>query len=59
MYSPDWIKIKRAIINPIITKDDKCFQCTLIVALNSEKIKGHPERIARTKYLLINMIRKE
>ena len=43
IYSSDWIKIKRATINPTIIKDDKCFHYTLIVTLNYEKIKGHPE----------------
>ena len=32
--SPDWIKNKRATINPINKKDNKCFQCTVTVAAN-------------------------
>lgn len=30
--SPDWMQNKKATINPI--KNDKCFQCTVTVALN-------------------------
>ena len=35
--SPDWIKIKKATINPINKEDDKCFQYAATVALNWEK----------------------
>ena len=45
--SPDWIK--RATINPINKKDNKCFQCVIIVALNYEKIKKYPQRITKIK----------
>ena len=44
--SSEWIKNKKATINPKNKKDDKCFQYVLTVALNHEKIKGHPERIS-------------
>ena len=37
---PDWIKKKKATINPKNT-DDKCFQYTATVALNYEEIKSH------------------
>ena len=47
--SPEWIKNKKATINPKNKKDDKCFQYALTVALNHEKIKDHPERISRIK----------
>ena len=33
--SPDWIKNKKATINPINKKDNKCFQYALTVALNN------------------------
>ena len=36
--SPDWIKKKKATINPK-NKDDKCFQYTVMVALNYGEIK--------------------
>ena len=47
--SPEWIKNKKATINPQNKKDDKCFQYPLTVALNHEKIKDHPERISKIK----------
>ena len=47
--SPEWIKNKKATINPQNKKDDKCFQYALTVALNHEKIKDHPERISKIK----------
>ena len=37
--SPDWIKDKKATINPVNEKDDKCFQYAVTVALNHEEIK--------------------
>ena len=40
--SPDWIKDKKATINPKNEKDNKCFQYALTVALNYEKIKKNP-----------------
>ena len=36
---PDWIKNKKATINPINKKDIKCFQYAVTVALNQEEIK--------------------
>ena len=36
--SPDWIKSKKATINPINKKDNKCFQYAVAVALNYEEI---------------------
>ena len=37
--SPDWIKNKKATINPINEKYKKCFQYDVIVVLNYEQIK--------------------
>ena len=48
-FSPDWIKNKKATINPIKKKDNKCFQYALTVALNHVKIGGHPQRITKIK----------
>ena len=46
---PNWRKKKKAIINPINKKDNKCFQYAVTVAANhKEKIKN-PERIAKIK----------
>ena len=47
--SPEWIKNKKATINPQNKKDDKFFQYALTVALNHEKIEDHPERISKIK----------
>ena len=45
--SPDWIKNKKAPINPIKKKDNKCIQYSVTVASNHEKIGGHPGRITK------------
>ena len=47
--SPDWIKSKKATINPTNKKDNKCFQYAVTVALNYEKIGKHTERITKIK----------
>ena len=36
---PDWIKYKKATINRINKKDDKCFQHVVTVVLNYEETK--------------------
>ena len=51
--SPDWIKKKKATINPK-NKDDKCFQYAATVALNYGEIWWNPERISNVK-LFINI----
>ena len=43
--SSDWIKSKKATINPINKKNNKCFQYAVTVALNHEEIVKHAERI--------------
>ena len=51
--SPDWIKNKKATINPIHKKDNKCFQYTVTVALNHEEIKKDlQKRMAEIKYFI-------
>ena len=40
--SPYWIKNKKATINSIHKKNNKCFQYAITVALNHDKIKEHP-----------------
>ena len=45
---PDWIKKKKATINPKNT-DDKCFQYTVTIALNYREIKWNPERVSNIK----------
>ena len=46
--SPDWIKKKKATINPKNT-DGKCFQYAATVALNYEEMESHPERVSSIK----------
>ena len=46
--SPEWLKNKRATINPK-NNDEKCFQYALTVALNYQNIKNNPERITKIK----------
>ena len=46
--SPDWIKHKKATINPK-SKDNNCFRDAITAALNHEKIKHNPERISNLK----------
>ena len=43
--SSEWLINKRATINPK-NKDNKCFQYSITVALNHQKIESHPERIS-------------
>ena len=47
--SRKYLKNKKATINPQNKKDDRCFQYVVIVALNHEPIKDHPERISKIK----------
>ena len=46
--SPDWIKKKKAAINPK-NNDDKCFQHVATVALFLKKTGWHPERVPNMK----------
>ena len=46
--SPDWIKKKKATINPK-NADNKCFQYVVAVALNYEEIESHAERFSNIK----------
>ena len=43
--SPEWIKNKKATINPRNTKDNRCFLYAITIALNHQEISNHPERI--------------
>ena len=47
--SPDWIKNKKATINSINKKDNKCFQYAVTVALNHEEMKKDSQRITKIK----------
>ena len=46
--SPEWLKNKRATINPK-NKDNECFKYAIIAALNHKQIKNHLERISSLK----------
>ena len=46
--SPEWLKNKKATINPK-NNDDNCFQYALTVALNYQNIKKDPQRISKIK----------
>ena len=42
--SPEWILNKKATKNPK-NEDNRCFEYSIVVALNHQKIESHPERI--------------
>ena len=46
--SPKWLKNKKSTINPK-NNDYKCFQYAVTLALNLNKINGHPQRISKIK----------
>ena len=47
--SPVWIKNKKAIINLINKKDNKCFQYAITVSLNHEEIQKDLQIITKIK----------
>ena len=51
--SPEWIKNKKCTINPQ-NKDNKCFQYSVTIALNNQKVKNHPKRISKIKPFINN-----
>ena len=52
------IKNKKATINPINKKDNKCFQYVVTVALNHEEIIRDPQRITKIKPFINKRVRK-
>ena len=46
--SPEWLKAKRATINPK-NKNNECFKYAITVALNHENIGRNPQRITKIK----------
>ena len=56
--SPKWVVNKRATINPKNSSDNKCFQYSISVALNRQKIESHPERLSILNLLLMSIIGK-
>ena len=47
--SPDWIKNKKATINPKNKNVDKCMQYLISAALNYEEVNNNPERVSKIK----------
>ena len=47
--SPYWLKNKKCTINPQSKNDNRCFQYSVIVALNYQKIKKNPARVSKIK----------
>ena len=56
--SPKWVVNKRATINPKNSSDNKCFQYSISVAFNRQKIESHPERLSILNLLLMSIIGK-
>ena len=50
--SPNWIKNKKATINPK-NKDNECFKYAITAALNHEKIRNNPHRISNLLLIII------
>ena len=46
---PDWIKNKKATINPINKRDNKCFQCAVTVTLIYEEMEKKLQRMTKIK----------
>ena len=53
--SPDWIKIKKATINPINKNNNKCFQCAATLALNHKESGKDSARITKNKLFIIKL----
>ena len=47
--SPKWLADKKVTINPKNTKDNKCFQHAITVALNHKIISKNPQRISKIR----------
>ena len=52
--SPEWLKNKRATVNPK-NKDNECFKYAITVALNHEKLKMTFKEYQKLSLLLINI----
>ena len=49
LHTPEWLKNKKAIINPKNKKDDKYFQYAITVALNYQKVNNNQQEICNIK----------
>ena len=47
--SPEWLKNKRATINPKNIRDNECFKYAIIVPLHYQEIGRDPQRISKLK----------
>ena len=45
--TPEWIRVKKSIINPKNSKDECCFAYSIVASINNEEIDNHPERISK------------
>ena len=54
--SSEWISSKKATINPKNTKDNKCFQYAITVALNHQKLITTQKEYQILDLLLTNII---
>ena len=55
--SPDWIKKKKATVNPK-NKDNKCFQYVVTIALNYGEVESQPEKFSNIKPFMNKYKRK-
>ena len=49
IISPNWLAVKKAVINPK-NEDEQCFKWAVIAALHHKEINSHPERITNLTY---------
>ena len=47
--SPDWIKNKKATINPVNKRDNRCSEYAITFILNLNRVKKDPQRIIKIK----------
>ena len=52
--SPEFLKNKKATINPKNKNDDKCMQYAIVALLNHEQIGDNPERTSKIKRFINN-----
>ena len=45
--TPEWISVKKSIINPKNSKDECCFAYSIVASIHNEEIYNHPERISK------------
>ena len=54
IHSPEWLKNKRATINPKNTRDSECFNYAIIAVLHHQEIERNPQRISKLKPFIDN-----